>query len=75
MFVITAETKKSVFLCSDDEKCFAFFIVFGYNHIVGIQTGGDYLITTDDRFLKFETDEIKLADPVQFVREWEVSHD
>jgi len=35
----------------------------------------DYFITTDNRLLKYETDKIKLADPLQFVREMEEDDD
>jgi predicted nucleic acid-binding protein len=31
----------------------------------------DYLITTDDRLLKFQTDRIKVVDPIQFIKEME----
>lgn len=31
----------------------------------------DYFITTDDRLLKFQSDELKMADPIQFIRETE----
>ena len=35
----------------------------------------DYFITTDDRLLKYETGEIKIVDPIQFVKETEVEKD
>ncbi len=37
-----------------------------------IYTGCDYFITTDDRILKYKTDEIKLVNPVDYIREVEV---
>ncbi len=37
-----------------------------------IYTGCDYFITTDDRLLKYKTDEIKLVNPVDYIREVEV---
>ncbi len=33
----------------------------------------DYFLTTDDRILKYNSDRIKIVDPTQFVREWEVT--
>ena len=35
----------------------------------------DYFITTDIRLLKYKTNRIRLADPVQFVREMEEDDD
>ena len=32
----------------------------------------DYFLTTDDRLLKYKTDKIRIADPTEFIREWEV---
>ncbi len=37
-----------------------------------IYTGCDYFITTDDRILKYKTNEIKLVNPVDYIREVEV---
>lgn len=37
-----------------------------------IYMGCDYFITTDDRLLKYKTDEIKLVNPVDYIREVEV---
>lgn len=37
-----------------------------------IYTGCDYFITTDDRILKYKTDEIKLVNPVDYIREVKV---
>lgn len=31
----------------------------------------DYLLTTDDKMLKFNTDKIKICDPIQFIKETE----
>ena len=36
-----------------------------------IQASCDYFLTTDDRLLKYKTDQIKLINPVQFVGEME----
>ena len=35
-------------------------------------SGCDYIITTNDRILKYKTDRIKIATPVQFLMENEV---
>ena len=40
-----------------------------------ILAGSDYFLTTDDRLLKYKTDKLRLVDPVEFIREWEVSED
>ncbi len=32
----------------------------------------DYFLTTDDRLLKYKTDKLCMADPTEFIREWEV---
>ena len=37
-----------------------------------IKSGCDHFITTDDRILKYETDRIKIATPIQFLMENEV---
>ena len=36
-----------------------------------ILAGCDYFVTTDNRFLKYKTDHIKLVNPIEFVTEWE----
>ena len=36
-----------------------------------IYTESDYLITTDDRLLKYKTDEIKIVNPIEFIQETE----
>ena len=36
-----------------------------------ILSGSDYFITTDDRLLKYKSDDVKIMDPVEFIREWE----
>ncbi len=36
-----------------------------------IYTGCDYFITTDDRLLKYTTDEIKLVNPIDYIRDVE----
>jgi len=35
----------------------------------------DYFISTDDRVLKYETDKIKVINPIDFVKEWRKQHD
>ena len=35
----------------------------------------DFFISTDDRLLKYQTERVKLIDPVTFIREWEVSYE
>ena len=43
------------------------------SHIAAaIYSGCDCLITTDDRILRYETDKIKIIDPIQFIRMEEV---
>ena len=37
-----------------------------------ILSGCDYMITTDDRLLKYQTDEIKIVNPMEFIRLLEV---
>ena len=37
-----------------------------------ILSGSDYLITTDDRLLRYQTDEIKIVNPMEFIRLLEV---
>lgn len=32
----------------------------------------NYFLTTDDRLLKYKTDNLKLLNPTEFIREWEV---
>jgi len=36
-----------------------------------IHASCDYFLTTDDRLLKYKTDKIKFANPVQFISEME----
>ncbi len=36
-----------------------------------IYTESDYLLTTDDRLLKYETDEVKIMNPIEFIQETE----
>lgn len=36
-----------------------------------IYAGCDYFITTDDRVTKYQTDKIKIVNPIDFVRMWE----
>jgi predicted nucleic acid-binding protein len=36
-----------------------------------IEASADFFITTDSRILKYQTDEIKIVNPVQFVLTWE----
>lgn len=47
-------------------------IADAYHTACAILAGGDYMITTDDRLLKYESDEIKVVDPTEFIRLWEV---
>jgi predicted nucleic acid-binding protein len=34
----------------------------------------DYLLTTDDKILKFKPDKIKICDPIQFIKEMEADN-
>ena len=44
------------------------------HHIAcAILAESDYFITTDDRLLKYKNDKIRITDPIEFVKEWEVS--
>ena len=36
-----------------------------------IYTGCDYFLTTDDRLLKYKTDEISIMSPIEFINEME----
>ena len=36
-----------------------------------IDAGTDYFITVDDGILKYSTDEIKIFDPIMFIKYWE----
>ena len=40
-----------------------------------IIAGCDYLITVDKRLLKYKPDEIKVLNPVDFIRMWEDKDD
>lgn len=42
-----------------------------YHVACAIHAGCDCFITTDDRLLKYKTDKICLANPVDFVKRWE----
>ncbi len=44
-----------------------------YHVACAILSGSDYFLTTDDRILKCNSDKIKIVDPTQFIREWEVT--
>ncbi len=46
-----------------------------YHVASAIIAGSDYFLTTDDRLLKYKTNDILLIDPTEFIREWEVSCD
>ena len=37
-----------------------------------ILAGCEYFLTTDDRLLKYKTGQIKIMDPTEFIRNWEV---
>ncbi len=43
-----------------------------YHTACAILAGCDYMITTDDRLLKYESDAIKVVDPTEFIRLLEV---
>ncbi|MCM1322130.1 MAG: hypothetical protein NC041_06395 [Bacteroides sp.] len=43
-----------------------------YHTACAILSECDYLITTDDRLLKYKSDKIKIVDPTTFIRETEV---
>lgn len=43
-----------------------------YHVACAILAESDYFLTTDDRLLNYKTDKLKIVDPTQFVREWEV---
>ena len=43
-----------------------------YHTACAILAGCDYMITTDDRLLKYKSDKIKVVDPTVFIREMEV---
>ena len=40
-----------------------------------IIAGCDYMISTDKRLLKYETNKLKIVNPIDFVKIWEDSHD
>ena len=40
-----------------------------------IIAGCDYLITTDKRLLKYKSDQIKIINPIDFIRMWEDRND
>lgn len=46
-----------------------------YHVACAILANSDYFLTTDDRLLKYKTDKLRLADPTEFIREWEASED
>lgn len=43
-----------------------------YHTACAILAGCDYMITTDDRLLKYESEEIEVVDPTEFIRLSEV---
>ena len=43
-----------------------------YHTACAILSGCDYMITTDDRLLKYKSNKIKVVDPTEFIREMEV---
>ena len=45
--------------------------VDSYHIACAIISKSDYFITTDDRVLKYKTNEIKILDPIQFIKEME----
>ena len=42
-----------------------------YHVACAILSESDYFLTTDDRLLKYQSDKIRIADPVEFIRIWE----
>ena len=42
-----------------------------YHTACAILSGCDYMITTDDRLLKYKSDKIRIVDPTEFIRETE----
>ena len=46
-----------------------------YHTACAIMAGCDYMITTDDRLLKYKSDKIKIVDPTDFIKETEVRND
>lgn len=43
-----------------------------YHVACAILAESDYFLTTDDRLLNYNADKLKIVDPTQFIREWEV---
>lgn len=43
-----------------------------YHTACAILSECDYMITTDDRLLKFKSDKIRVVDPTEFIKEMEV---
>jgi len=43
-----------------------------YHTACAILSRCDYMITTDDRLLRYKSDKIKVVDPTEFIREMEV---
>ncbi|MBO4914781.1 MAG: PIN domain-containing protein [Oscillospiraceae bacterium] len=39
-----------------------------YHAASAIIAGCDYLLTTDDRLLKYKTDQLQIVDPIEFIR-------
>lgn len=42
-----------------------------YHVACAIYANCDYFFTTDDRLLKYATDEIQIVNPIDFIKEWE----
>ena len=43
-----------------------------YHVACAILSESDCFLTTDDRLLNYTTDKVRIEDPTQFIREWEV---
>ena len=43
-----------------------------YHVACAILAEGEFFLSTDDRLLKYQTDSIKIVDPITFIRNWEV---
>ena len=49
--------------------------VDAYHVACAIISGSDYMLTSDDRLLKYKTNKITIADPTEFIRDWEGSNE
>mgnify|MGYP001096098317 FL=1 len=46
-----------------------------YHVACALSASCDYFLTTDDRLLKYHTDEIQMVNPIEFVGKWEEGSD